>query len=427
LSILYPYQKELIDRNNRFEINVKARQIGYSFAFAYKMLKRCILENRDQLIISASIRQSKRVMQFVEQFYRAFKMLEEFKSLSMVVDTQTEKRFTTGKAIYCLPAKPETVRSFAGDVLLDEFSLYKEDVKIYEAIYPSITRNYDIIINSTPLGKSNLFFEITDSISNPTKKKYKDFKLYQLTIYEAIKQGLKIDIENLKNNLDDESFRQEYECQFIDETTSYFAYELLKNCFEDYEYIKGLTRIGVDIGRTTDKTSTAGITQSNENLKYYLTTLDTLGKTDFNSQYERIISIYKNTGAVSGYVDKGAVGYQLAETLENDLMNMKGVFTNQVNFMNDVITFCKMLMEQGKFKFSSDNRDLINDFHKIQKVTVNNKTAFVIPRDKTGHGDRAVATMLALYGFKTGVEPVINVDKPKVNKYQRITEKIGIN
>ena len=102
--------------------------------------------------------------------------------------------------------------------------------------------------------------------------------------------------------------------------------------------------------------------------------------------------------------DKGSIGYQLSEELEKELSGYEGVFTNQINFMADVVAFTKKLMEQGKFKFN-EKRDLINDFHKVQKViTSNNNTTFRIERDKTGHGDRAIAVMLALYCLKENSE-----------------------
>ena len=100
---------------------------------------------------------------------------------------------------------------------------------------------------------------------------------------------------------------------------------------------------------------------------FYLTNLLTLSNKDFDTQKTIIKQLYQEYGVSQCKQDKGAIGYQLSEELEKELSGYEGVFTNQINFMADVVTFTKKLMEQGKFKFN-ENRDLINDFHKVQKV-----------------------------------------------------------
>lgn len=427
MSILYPYQKDVVRRNNRFEINVKARQIGYSFAFGYKMLKRCVFENRNQLIVSASLRQSKVVMFYIEQFLKAYKSLPELSELSLEVDTKTEKRFNNGKLIACLPANPDTVRSFSGDILFDEFAMYKEDRSVFRAALPSITRGFNVTINSTPLGKNNLFYEIWADERN----KYPDYKRYSIDIYQAMKSGLRIDFEDIRNNFDEESIRQEYECEFIDEHTSFFPFELLKSCQSDYDeeleagLIKGETNMGVDTGRTTDRTSIAVVTEYRN--KYYLKHLHTLPK---NSGFPIQKSTIKDTHATykiyKTKIDKGAIGYQQAEELEHELLNCEGVFTNQTEFITDVVTFTRKLMEQKKIVLPFD-RDLINDFHKIRKIYLpSNRVTFKIERDKTGHGDRAIAVMLAIHCFKSGSRGYSATEEAPPRERRSLTEQMGI-
>lgn len=396
MSILYPYQKKLVKRSNRFELNVKSRQIGYSFAFAYVAVKRCMFENRDQLIVSASHRQSKRVMFYCDQFIRAFKKLPQLSELTLDADTQTEKRFSTGRQILCLPSNPETIRGFPGDVFLDEFALYKNDARIFEAILPSITRGYNLTISSTPLGKQNLFYEIfTDT------KKYKDFKRFKINVYDAAKEGFKADIESIRQNFDEESFRQEYLCEFIDESTAYFTYELIRNCIEDFEpaELNGTAYIGIDIGRTNDKTVIAAVCENDG--RFSLKRLEVLERAAFGVQKETIKQIISEEEPASVFIDKGGIGMQLAEELEEKFTFAKGI-TLSNNIKNDAVTFTKKLMEENKFRFN-DDRDLIGEFHSIKRnITQGNSIKFDSPRSKKGHGDRAWAVVLALYAAKCG-------------------------
>jgi phage FluMu gp28-like protein len=393
---LYPYQKKLVNRDNRFEINVKSRQVGYSFAFAYAAVKRCMFSGRDQLIVSASHRQSKRVMFYCDMFIRAFKKLPQLAGLKLDADTLTEKRFNNGKQILCLPSNPETIRGFPGDVFLDEFALYKNDARIFEAILPSITRGYKLSISSTPLGRQNLFHEIFSDT-----KKYKDYKRYKINIYDAAKEGFKVDINSIKQNFDEESFRQEYLCEFIDESTAYFTYDLLRNCIDDYEpgNLKGPVYLGIDIGRTNDNTVIAAICEGSG--RFRLKRLEILGRKSFTEQRETIMQIISEEEPVSVFIDKGGIGMQLAEELEEKFTFAKGItLTNSIK--NDAVTFTKKLLEEKNFRFC-DERELIGEFHSIKRnISTGQNIKFESLRTKKGHGDRAWAVILALYAAKCG-------------------------
>jgi len=400
LSKLYQYQKDFVKNNSRLIVVNKSRQIGYSTVIAYKALKECYFGNTNQLLVSSSQRQANNLMSYVENILEKSYYPDGVK---LKKDSQTQKTFDNNKSIYSLPAKPETIRGFSGSITLDEFALCKDDGKILEALMPSISsrQKYSLSICSTPLGCSNKFHSVYTDVN-----KYPDFHRTQINCYDAIEQGCKLNLDLIRKNFDEESFKQEFECQFLDESTSFFPYDLLKSCIDDdYTNVQGRSCMGIDIGRTTDKTGIAICTESKD--KFYLSNLQTLSNKDFDTQKTIIKQLYQEYGVNQCKQDKGAIGYQLSEELEKELSGYEGVFTNQINFMADVVTFTKKLMEQGKFKFN-ENRDLINDFHKVQKViTQNNNTTFKIERDKTGHGDRAIAVMLALYCFKENNEPGI--------------------
>lgn len=390
---LYEYQKEYYNRAANFDITNKSRKIGFSSCCIAPKSVRRVLMGIDQLLLSASQRQSNELMRHVEVY---IDNVLKPSGMKLLKDTSELKIFPNGKAIHCLPSKPETVRGFKGDVRLDEFSLHREDEKIFEAMLPTIVNNkaYQLSVVSTPLGCQNMFHELMTNTP-----KYPDFVRSTIDCYEAIRQGATLNIEAVKRNYDEESFRQEFECEFIDESTSYFPYDLLKSCIEDFKPKQGKTNMGIDIGRTTDRTGIAVITEDSG--IHYLSLLETLHNKGFDTQKELISKYYKEYGCSRGLQDKGSIGYQLSEELEKQLSGYEGVFTNQVQFMQDVVTFCKMLMEQGKLKYQED-RELINDFHKIKKIiSPSNNTTFRIERDKSGHGDRAIAVMLALYAFKS--------------------------
>ncbi len=398
---LYSYQKEYIKSAARFDIINKSRQIGWSSgSIAYKSIKR-VLNGVDQLLVSSSQRQSNKLMSFCERYIERVLIPMGVK---LKEDTKTIKTFYNGKSIHCLPSKPETIRSFSGDVRIDEYALHKEDEKIFEALLPSITKkkHYQISICSTPLGKLNMFYSIYNDIN-----KYPDFIRKEINYEYAIKQGCEMDIETIKRNFDSDSFEQEFNCQFLDSGTSYFGLELLKNCVQDYEpeTIKGTNHFGIDTGRTNDLFAKAIVTKTGED--FYLKNLEVLKNKSFEILSESIQDTFNSYPINKTFIDKGGIGYQLAEESEKKYRNTYGVFTNNSKFILDAMTYVKKLMEQKRFIFY-DEPDIIRDFHKIKKVyTINNNISFQIPRDKSGHGDRAIAIILALFSFKQDSMPDI--------------------
>lgn len=397
IEYFYKYQKEYYADKSRFIIYNKSRQIGISEIAVFKGLMNCLKNNNDVLFVSSSQRQSNLIMDKVEKFIDIIAI--DYTALTkqkykLLVDSKTQKTFQNKKSIYCLPSNPETIRSFSGDVIIDEFAFHREDKKIYSSLLPVITRGYSISIISTPLGQSNMFYEIYSN-----ENSYKDYKRFSINIYQAKEQGFNLDIDSIRNNTDEETFRQEYLCEFVDEATSYFTYELLKKCLAEYDEdsLRGKTYIGIDVGRTNDLTAISVIVEMGG--VFFLKQLETLKNVSFDVQLDIIAEIIRDNSPESIYIDKGAIGMQLAETLEKMFVNCFGVnFT--ANFKNELVTNTKKLMEQGKFKFNED-RNIINSFHKIKRtVSSRNNLSFDSVRDSTGHSDEAWAIMLSCYQTK---------------------------
>ena len=331
-------------------------------------------------------------------FIKQFQKLPSMQGVNLTVDSKTEARFSLNdKAIFCLPASPNTIRGFPGDVILDEFPFYKNDEDIYRAVFPSITRGYNIWALGSPLGQNNLFYKIYTDVDT-----YKDYTRGSINIYEAQAQGMKVDIDTLKRNMDDESFRQEYMCEFIDEKTAYFTYELLKKCITEYEpaELKGKTFMGIDIGRSHDLTAITVLTQIGSVL--FKKRIEVMFNTDFQTQFDTICQIIYEESPASCLIDKGVIGMQLAEMLEKKFAFCKGVQFNPL-FINEIVTNGKKLMEQGNFKID-DDRDLVTQFHSIQRVvTPQNTVKFSSERNKKGHSDKAWSALLALQATKNEV------------------------
>ncbi|MFQ5778930.1 MAG: terminase large subunit domain-containing protein, partial [Terriglobia bacterium] len=159
---LYPYQQRWVEDNARFKIACKARQVGFSFAAALRVVRRRQKKPGLTVWLSASERQALEAMEHIRHHVGGTKVIAEY-SESFVEATsmkQHEVRLPNGSRIVALPANPDTVRGFAGDVVLDEFAFHRDAEAIWRAAFATATRGFQLEIISTPNGTRGKFYEL---------------------------------------------------------------------------------------------------------------------------------------------------------------------------------------------------------------------------------------------------------------------------
>ena len=129
--------------------------------------------------------------------------------------------------------------------------VYSDAEKIYSALFPSITRGFCLEVISTPNGQQGKFYEIAKAaglveqgignresgIGKDSPTPYSPLPTPRLwsphccDIYEAIRQGLNIDLQILRAGCDDETtWQQEYCCQFISIAENFIPPALVAQC-----------------------------------------------------------------------------------------------------------------------------------------------------------------------------------------------------
>jgi phage FluMu gp28-like protein len=252
---LLPYQRRWVEDRSRLKVAVKARQIGYSFAATLRAVLACVERKTTWIFLSKGERQSRLLMEKVHGHIRACgavaKAMESrfFEGTSL---RQLEARFPNGSVIYGLPANPDTARGYSGNVTLDEFAFHSDADRIYTALFPSVTRGFCLEVISTPNGQQGKFYEIAKAAglaeSGDRSSKFEaegagnrtsTFALgtsntwsgHRCDIYEAARQGMKIEIPLLRAGCSDETaWQQEYCCAFISTAENFFSPELLAAC-----------------------------------------------------------------------------------------------------------------------------------------------------------------------------------------------------
>lgn len=218
---LYPYQIRLVRDDSRFRYILKSRQTGISWILANEAIADCLL-NKDMTVLftSPSERQSKNLIRYVHDTLHKL-------DIDMDTSSKIEVGFrNTNSRIVSLPNSPSTVRGYRSDrIVLDEYAHFSNPGDMLEAIMPAISRGGQLTINSTPFGKQNDYYKIYSDIE-AGKSQYSLHKIHYSECPD-------LDIGPIREAMDELSFKQEYELEFLDEATAYFPYELIMSCVDN--------------------------------------------------------------------------------------------------------------------------------------------------------------------------------------------------
>jgi len=242
---LLPYQQRWLGDSSPLKIVVKARQIGFSFAATLRAVFECLRRKTTWIFLSKGERQSRLLMEKVQEHIQSCGIIARTSESSFFEGTMTkqlEARFPNGSVIYGLPANPDTARGYTGNVTLDEFAFHQDAAKVFSALYPTITRGYQLEVVSTPNGQQGKFFELakaagladTTPMSPPQRggeARSAGWSGHRVDIFEAAREGLKVDVEALRAGCDDEeTWLQEFCCQFVSQASDWIPAELFQQC-----------------------------------------------------------------------------------------------------------------------------------------------------------------------------------------------------
>ncbi len=266
LDLLLPYQRAWVGDTARFKIWLKSRQIGGSLAAAFEVVADAIETGGDWVILSAGERQA---LEFMEKVNRAASIFCDAVTYTSGREyrpdiQKSQLRFPNNARILALPANPATARGYSANLVLDEFAFHEDPEEIWRAVYPIISNplrgRLKLRVISTPAGRNNKYFDLWENAP--------DFSRHKTTVYDAVDQGLALNIDELRLNLGDpEGWAQEFECQFMEHSSQVFPAELIKGCesadasldatldqFSTAGRLRPVLFLGIDIGRKRDLT-----------------------------------------------------------------------------------------------------------------------------------------------------------------------------
>jgi len=425
-QLLLKYQRSWSDDEARFKIGCMSRQVGKDFSSGEEGIRSCLEHDRrkektDWMIAAPSERQSMESLnkwkEWAEAYQLAIDSIEERKESihPEAALTSSTITFGFGSRVIAVPGKPDTVRGFSANLLLTEFAFFEDPDATWRAIIPSVTNplrggQKKVRLISTPNGMGNKFHDLWSKNHGKPAGRNR-WSTHLVTIEDAVAQGLPIDIEELREALDDpEGWAQEFLCQFIDNHAVLLPYELIAACESEtattsvpHEF--WLTRsewprvMGLDFARKRDL-SVALTAETIGDLKVTREVLEMRGMSTGAqlsellpriSQCERVCLDYTGPGVGLGdlLVDKfGEFNPDRHLYGKIELCS----FTNPLKV--DIFSKLRIAFDQRRWQVPI-NRAFREDLHSVNRVTTpGGNVTYRAPHTADGHADRCTALAL---------------------------------
>ena len=216
---------------------------------------------------------------------------------------------------------PTSIRgnTVSGILVMDEAAFFPVQLSdgsdpYYNVIFPIIkARKPKVLVISTPNGRQGMYYDLYLKAYNKTK----GYKELFASIYDddLIK---KEEIEELKRGYPPLAFKQEFECEFLDNALTVFPN--FESCF-DGVYSGGRCWCGIDPSSVGEDNTIVSIINAENQVKQYKIdgTLD--------MKYDKIAKIINDYHPVATYIENNSIGEVMANEIRKKLVNKSSFYT----------------------------------------------------------------------------------------------------
>ena len=437
-----PFQLSFLNNETRFGVDVKARQIAWSFTAALDAVTDGIINpGTPHVFVSINLDEAKEKIRYVKSIIEA---LDEPVRPALVRDSITEVELDNGSRYISHPCRPPRGKGRAR-IYLDEMAHYREgmDRQIYTGALPATVKGDGYMrIGSSPLGASGLFWEIvTESLRQyPGYEGWRRFipwwqvkalcrdvgtacKLApEMASAERVEAFGTEALGEIFANMFLEDFQQEYECAWVDEAVAWIPWAIIQKnqdpslkwwharsvdeALQMVAEIEAAIRAGevepvlvggLDIGRKRDLSEFIALGKSTTGQLPVRFSVS-LDRVEFDEQQACFQTIITHLPFTTVLIDKNGIGAQLAENLERTGRAHGVDFTNEIK---------ELLAVEARIQAERENtplpldRDLAYQIHSIKKmITPAKHNRFDTERNEKHHADKFWGWALAIYGAK---------------------------
>jgi len=423
-TLMLGYQSRWILDRTRLKIAEKARQIGWTWATAYALVRR---KSRNDATLDAwvSSRDELQARLFLKDCKSFADMLHiGAKDLGECVFTEGDKvysayvlRFDNGLRIHSMSSNPDAQAGKRGDRVLDEFALHPDPRTLYSIAYPGITWGGQLEMFSTHRGSDNYFNTLIQEIKGDNPK---GFSLHTVTLQDALDDGFlfklqqKLPKDDERQDMveadyfdftrsqcaDEDTFNQEYMCKPSDDATAFLGYDEIGKCYFDVDEAKvecdwslqKLSRVnnplyfGLDMGRKNDLSDlyvfehVGGVLVERAH--------ESLQNRTFREQKSTFWPYFELPQMRRGQIDNTGLGMQFAEEAQERFGSFKVeavTFTNQAK--SDLAYGLRTRIEDVRIRFKRTPK-VESALRAIKKETTSTGAIrFAADRGPGGHAD----------------------------------------
>lgn len=443
--VMDSYQKHLVRDTNRNRAINKSKKTGVSTTIAGESIHKTYTKSGHQVVfVSTGQRISEELL---GKWYDMVATLPDALQVKFKTHNMQVATLPNGARVMSLPSsEPANIRGLGmrgpeTDVYLDEFAFVANDKDLWVVVRDFLIIGGHITLNSTPRGKRGKYYEIVD----PLQVVYRGLapKFDTIWSYHEIPYWhcprLMGQEKFLKEGMTDIDYKQEYCCEFIDESLSFFPYELIWANQKVHSWVSSGYKtnnpiiFGIDFGKTTSETIIT-IVEEYAPECYKTLYIEELMGINYDEQAEiiKMLSLEFNPSMIN--IDASGPGGQTMEDIlkqEKYCGNLINGYDLTATFKEKIIIRTRMLMQRSKLQLPNKDmgevaEKLENQLHGIQRTSTKmGLHTRYSGKEQTGMDDMAWSLALAVYKeFEFNFEPmIIQIKDETLARLQKQSER----
>lgn len=402
LDILLPYQRRFVLDDSRLKIWLASRQIGKSFAVGMEVAMDCLLHpGTAWVLFGANQDQALELLDKVKVSLRAWELALEWEGIETDAGGEhkvAKVRCKNGSTVVALPARPASARGYSGNIVLDEFAFHDDPTAFWRAVFPIISNPLKglkrCVITSTPNGQGGQGSKFYDIWSGGPDD---GWSCHKTTIHDAVADGLASDIEALRKGAGDlDTWRQEFECEFIDGSRVAFPYDLIAACEDPAASLhdpcppEGVRYVGIDVGTVNDPT--VCVTLERRDGRLYVVEMVSLQGAALSDQDAMLAPRIERAARAS--IDASGIGRDIAQRMVRRFGGKVIEQATTAKWKRQAFQALIAAMSDKRIALPGD-RALRDDLHAYQVTGAGETASYTAPRTADGHSDRTSAIVHA--------------------------------
>ena len=383
------------ERDCKMLVMCYSRQSGKTILAEMLLIEHLMMSGKFSAYISPTFNLGRKVFKEIVRLLEGSGIISKANASTLTIETKI------GSQLQFFSAEAYTaIRGFtvSGILVIDEAAyihILPNGEEFWGNVVMPLTkaRKPLVVMISTPCGKHGFFYDFYMRAMMGEK----GLKAIKRTIYDDTLVTPE-DIEDIKRSIPPKAFQQEFECEFLDSSLTFF--EGFEACFDEMEYDpSGSEWIGVDLSANgADDTVVARVNSKGQfKVEKVSGTLD--------MKYQGIADIINRSRACVVYMEANGIGVPMINEVRKLVKGKDIVEWMTTNASKEeIISDLAVRIANKEVKFDKEDVDLwaqLSTF--VSKVTKGRRLTFAAMDGK--HDDMVMAVAIALrarrdYGFR---------------------------